>query len=79
MMTTDRKPLSKTSINTLTAIARFRHQRRSGRVWLVGDKRISTAIIANLEAKAFVKEIALNGTPVLVLTDRGKQLVADVR
>lgn len=79
MMTTDRKLLSKTSINTLTTIARFRHQHRSGRVWLVGDKRISTAIIANLEAKAFVKEIALNGTPVLVLTDRGKRLVADVR
>lgn len=76
MMTNEKKPVSRTSINTLTAIANYRHQRRSGHSWLVGDKRIPSSTIARLEQKAFVKEIALNGTPVLVLTDKGKRLVA---
>jgi len=68
--------LSRTSVNTLSAISRYRYQRRSGREWLIGDKRVSTATIADLERKAFVKEVAFNGTPVLVLTNEGKRLVA---
>jgi hypothetical protein len=78
MKTPGRKQLSKTSINTLSAIHRYRHQRRSGRVWLIGDKRISASTIAGLEREAFVREVAFNGSPVLVLTDEGKRLVASV-
>lgn len=76
MMASDEKQLSKTAIRTLSAIHRYRYQRRSGRIWLVGDKRISTSTIANLEKEAFVKEIAANGFPRLVLTEEGKRLVA---
>ncbi len=43
------KQLSKTAIRTLSAINQYRYQRRSGRVWLVGDNRISTSTVANLE------------------------------
>jgi hypothetical protein len=76
MMTNDGKYLSKTSLDTLSAISSYRRQFRSGRVWLVGDRRISIATIAGLERRAFVKEIARNGTPALILTDAGKRLVS---
>lgn len=75
-MTSDGKQLSKTAVGTLSAIHQYRHQRRLGRGWLVGDKRISTSTVANLEKEAFVRETATNGFPRLVLTDEGKRLVA---
>jgi hypothetical protein len=77
MMTSVRKLPSKTSLQALSAIARYRHQRRSGRVWLIGDRRVSSATVASLERAAFLKEIAVNGNPVLVITDQGKQVIAD--
>ncbi|KQQ38806.1 hypothetical protein ASG19_07290 [Rhizobium sp. Leaf306] len=61
----------------MSAIARYRHQRRSGRVWLIGDRRVSNATVASLERGAFLREIAVNGNPVLVITDQGKQVIAD--
>lgn len=76
MMTSGEKQLSKTAVRTLSAIHQYRYQRRSGRVWLVGDKRISTSTVATLEREAFIREIAVNGSPCLVLTDEGKRLVA---
>lgn len=76
MTTSGEKQLSKTAIRTLSAIHQYRYQRRSGRVWLVGDDRISTSTVANLERGAFVREIASNGVPRLVLTDEGKRLIA---
>lgn len=75
-MTSDGKQLSKTAIGTLSAIHQYRHQRRSGRGWLVGDKRIAISTVASLERGALVREIASNGLPRLVLTDEGKRLVA---
>jgi hypothetical protein len=45
MMTSVRKSPSKTSIEALSAIARYRHQRRFGRVWLIGDRGVSTATV----------------------------------
>lgn len=75
MMTNERK-VSKTSIDTLCAISTYRRQHRAGRVWLVGDKRISSAAIARLEQCNLLRETALNGTPALVLTERGRQLVS---
>lgn len=76
MMTNERKRPSKTSIDALSAISRYRHQRRSGRVWVIGGRRISTTTVASLEKRAYVKEIALHGTPLLVLTDEGRRLVS---
>jgi len=79
MMTSVRKSPSKTSIEALSAIARYRHQHRFGRVWLIGDRRVSTATVASLERGAFLREIAVNGQPVLVLTDQGKQVISGGR
>ena len=76
MMTSGEKQLSKTAVRTLSAIHQYRRKRRSGRVWLVGDKRISTSTVATLEREAFIREIAVNGSTSLVLTDEGKRLVA---
>ncbi|WP_162693004.1 hypothetical protein [Rhizobiales bacterium] len=76
MTTSGEKQLSKTAIRTLSAINQYRYQRRSGRVWLVGDNRISTSTVANLEQEAFVREVASNGVPRLILTDEGKRLIA---
>lgn len=75
-MTSSEKQLSRSAIRSLSAIQQYRYQRRSGRVWLVGDKRISTSTVASLEREAFVREIASNGAPRLVLTDEGKRVVA---
>ncbi len=76
MTTSGEKQLSKTAIRSLSVIHQYRYQRRSGRVWLVGDNRISTSTVAKLERVAFVREIASNGVPRLVLTDEGKRLIA---
>lgn len=78
-MTSDGKQLSKTAVGTVSAIHPYRHQRRSGRGGLVGDKRISISTVASLERAACVREIASNGLPRLVLTDEGKRLVARSR
>ena len=76
MTTSGEKQLSKNAIRTLSAINQYRYQRRCGRVWLVGDNRISTSTVANLEREAFVREVASNGVPRLILTDEGKRLIA---
>ena len=78
MMTSDEKQVSKTAIRTLAAIHQYRYQRRSGRVWLVGDKRISMPTVVNLEKDALVKELAFNGSPYLALTDEGKRLIVNL-
>jgi len=69
--------ISKTAVDTLNAIARFRHQRRSNRGWLVGDKRIPSAAIAALQQKSLLKEVAFSGEPTLILTDDGKRVLAE--
>lgn len=68
--------ITKTSLEALTAIARFRHQRRLGRVWLIGDRRVATRTIESLEQKDLVREVAFNGTPALILTDEAKIFLA---
>jgi hypothetical protein len=68
--------ITKTSAAALSAIARFRHQRRVGRAWIVGDRRISTSTIETLEQKDLVREVAFNGVPTLVLTDEAKTILA---
>lgn len=69
--------ISKSSFETLSAIARFRRQRRSSRGWLVGDRRVSSAAVARLELKSLVKEVAFSGEPTLMLTDDGRRLLAE--
>jgi hypothetical protein len=75
-MTQDQKRmLSKTKREVLTAIATYRRQRRSGSGWIIGDKRVSASIVAQLEAQTLVREIAISGTPVLVVTEDGRRCI----
>jgi hypothetical protein len=66
------KSLSKAKLEALKAIASYRRQRRVGRGWIVGDKRLSTPLVASLEADTLVREITVSGTPVLVVTESGR-------
>lgn len=43
------KGLSRTQREALAAIAFFRRQRKVGRGWLVGDKRLSEKLVERLE------------------------------
>jgi len=70
--------ISKSAIDNLGAIARFRRQYRSNRGWLVGDKRIPSAAIAALEQKSLLREVAFNGEPTLILTEDGKRVLAEL-
>lgn len=76
MMKTETRSITKTSLDTLAAIAKFRHQRRVGRVWLIGDRRVATKTIERLEQQDLVREVAFNGTPALILTDEAKTFLA---
>lgn len=69
--------ISKTAIDNLGAIARFRRQYRSNRGWLVGNKRIPSGAIAALEQKSLLREVAFNGEPTLILTEDGKRVLAE--
>lgn len=71
-------PIPRNAFDAMSAIARFRHQKRSGRSWLVGDRRIASSTIAKLEARRLVREVALRGTPTLVLTDQAKAILSGV-
>lgn len=76
MMMSCEKQLSKTAIPNLvgdkpvslpasfwSCLAGWRH-------------RISASMVANLEREPFVREVASNGVPRLILTDEGKRLIA---
>jgi hypothetical protein len=76
MMKHELTSITKTSLDALVAIARFKHQRRVGRVWLIGDRRIATKTIERLEQKELVREVAFSGTPALILTDEAKTYLA---
>lgn len=68
--------ITKTSLDALAAVAKFRRQRRAGRVWLIGDRRVATRTIETLEQKDLVREVVFNGTPTLILTDEAKTILA---
>lgn len=76
MMKADATSITKTSLEALTAIAKFRRQRRVGRAWLIGDRRVATKTIEALERGDLIREVAFNGTPALVLTDEAKIFLA---
>lgn len=71
-MKPDATSITKTSLDVLAAIASFRHQKRLGRVWLIGDRRVATKTIERMERQDLVREVAFGGNPALILTDEAK-------
>jgi len=68
--------LTRSQQNALRAIAFFRHQKKVGSGWLVGDQRLSNRIVGRLEQLDLVEENVLRGVPVLQLTIVGEALKA---
>lgn len=63
--------LTKTQRYAVTAIRRFRHQRKVGSTWLVGDRRLSRGVISDLEKMRLVREVTAGGSPVLTYIGEG--------
>ena len=63
--------LTKTQRDAVTAIRRFRHQRKVGSRWLVGDRRLSRRVISDLEKMRLVREVTAGGSPVLKYIGEG--------
>jgi hypothetical protein len=57
--------LTRTQQDALRAIAFFRRQKKVGKGWLVGDKRLSEKIVERLEQLELVEESFVRGEPVL--------------
>jgi hypothetical protein len=70
--------LTRTQEEALRAIAFFRRQRKVGRGWLVGDKRLSEKLVERLEKMELVKESFIRGEPVLQLTIVGQAIKAQL-
>jgi hypothetical protein len=68
--------LTPTQEEALRAIAFFRRQRKVGRGWLVGDKRLSEKLVERLEKMELVEESFIRGEPVLQLTIVGQAIKA---
>jgi hypothetical protein len=70
------RSLPRTQEEALRAIAFFRRQRKVGRGWLVGDKRLSEKLVERLEKMELVEESFIRGEPVLQLTIVGQAIKA---
>lgn len=70
------KSLTRAQRQALAAIAFFRRQRKVGRGWLVGDKRLSEKLVERLEQMELVEESFLGGEPRLQLTIVGQAIKA---
>jgi hypothetical protein len=70
------KSLTRTQQEALRAIAFFRRQRKVGKGWLVGDKRLSEKLVERLEQMELVEESFERGEPVLQLTIVGRAIKA---
>lgn len=68
------KMLTQNQQDALRAIAFFRRQRKVGKGWLVGDKRLSQKIVYRLEQLDLVEESFVGGVPVLQLTIIGQAM-----
>ncbi len=68
------KMLTHTQQDALRAIAFFRRQRKLGKGWLVGDKRLSEKMVSRLEQLDLVEEHFVRGMPVLQLTITGQAM-----
>ncbi|QWW72621.1 hypothetical protein [Rhizobium sp. WYJ-E13] len=72
------RSLTRTQEEALRAIAFFRRQRKVGRGWLVGDKRLSEKLVERLEKMELVEESFIRGEPVLQLTIVGQAIKAQL-
>ncbi len=72
------RSLTRTQEEALRAIAFFRRQRKVGRGWLVGDKRLSEKLVERLEKMELVEESFIRGEPVLQLTIVGLAIKAQL-
>jgi hypothetical protein len=70
------RSLTRTQEEALRAIAFFRRQRKVGRGWLVGNKRLSEKLVERLEKMELVEESFIRGEPVLQLTIVGQAIKA---
>jgi len=70
------KSLTRTQQDALRAIAFFRRQKRVGKGWLVGNRRLSEKIVERLEQLELVEESSIRGEPVLQLTVVGQAIEA---
>ncbi|GLU29099.1 hypothetical protein [Brucella sp. NBRC 12950] len=70
------RSLTRSQQNALRAIAFFRHQKKIGTGWLVGDQRLSNRVINRLEQLDLVEENVLRGAPILQLTIVGEAMKA---
>ena len=73
------KTLTRAQREALEAIAIFRRQRKAGRGWLVGDKRLSERVVERLEKMQLVEESFLGGEPRLQLTIVGQAIEAKMQ
>lgn len=73
------KTLTRAQREALEAIAFFRRQRKAGRGWLVGDKRLSERVVERLEKMQLVEESFLGGEPRLQLTIVGQAIEAKMQ
>jgi hypothetical protein len=70
------KSLTRTQQDALRAIAFFRRQKKVGKGWLVGDRRLSEKIVERLEQLELIEESFVRGEPVLQLTIVGQAIEA---
>jgi hypothetical protein len=70
------RSLTRTQQEALRAIAFFRRQKKVGKGWLVGDRRVSEKIVQRLEHLELVEESFVRGEPVLQLTIVGQAIKA---
>ncbi|KAA0693383.1 hypothetical protein DTW90_26560 [Neorhizobium sp. P12A] len=73
------KTLTRAQREAIAAIAFFRRQRKAGRGWIVGDKRLSERVIERLEQMQLVEESFLKGEPRLQLTIVGQAIEAKLQ
>lgn len=71
------KTLTRAHREALEAIAFFRRQRKAGRGWLVGDKRLSERSLS--EQMQLVEESFLGGEPRLQFTIVGQAIEAKMQ
>lgn len=72
------RSLTRTQEAALRAISFFRRQRKVGRGWLIGDKRLSEKLVERLEKMELIEESFIEGEPVLQLTVAGQAIKAQL-
>jgi hypothetical protein len=70
------KRLTRTQQDALRAISFYRRQKKVGKGWLVGNKRLSEKIVDRLEQLELVEESFVRGEPILQLTIFGQAIRA---